>query len=106
MREKYSPKKTDELRAWNMLCELLDSNSFSYKSAKVGYAIRAKDIIRKNCNNNDFMRENYSLCKKEWYKNFNYTLYYYLRTHKWVWALKALFAYFFWDVWLEKQKRK
>lgn len=104
--EKYSPKKMDHLRAWNMLCELLDSNSFSYKSAKAGYAQTAETMIRMNCNNDDFMGESYSVCKKIWYENFKWLLYYYLRTHKWVWALKALFSYFFWDVWLWKQKRK
>ena len=96
----------DELRAWKMLCELFDSNDFSSKSAKAGYAQRAQNIIRRNCNSRDFMREYYSICKKVWYKNFKFLLYEYLHTHEWILALKCLFSCVFWDAWLKREKLK
>lgn len=104
--EKNSPRKMDELRAWEMLCEQFDGNSFSYRTAKAGYAQIAKNIIRKNCNDYDFMRKNYCICKKVWYKNFACLFGVYLHEHEWILALKSLFAYVFWNAWLQRQKSK
>ena len=104
--KKYNSKKMDELRGWEMLCELFDRNSFSYRSARAGYAQTAKNMIRKNCNNQSFMDKDYFHCKKVWYKNFSYELLRYLYKHEWILALKCLFSYVFWDVWLKREKLK
>lgn len=104
--QKYSSVKMDELRGWEMLCELFDRNSFSYRNAKVGYAQTAKNIIRRNCNYEGFKDQDYFLCKKIWYKNFGYEFFGYLHKREWISALKCLFSYFFWDIWLQREKKK
>lgn len=96
----------DELRGWEMLCKLFEGNGFSYISAKAGYAQTAKNIIRKNCNNQSFMDIDYMRCKKVWYKNFRYELLRYLCKHEYILAAKCLFSYAFWNSWLQREKLK
>lgn len=90
--------------AWERIVVLYANESFVQKTAKAGYSQVCRELVVKYGKSARFMEEGYPKAKAGFYRWAKEMMQQQLQEKSYLYWLKTMYSYFFWDAWVKKKQ--